>query len=321
MAVQTLTHSYDGPRWTVNQLIKQPAFVPNTIAKMVNDSNIADQLLRTGPNAAGGAVTFEQTLALYAGSEGEIVGEYAEYPMTDVPTRTQVAAYTTKKGLGFRFSEEIRTRNDTGRVQDAMKMVKDTLIAGKDKALLTAVLGNTGVQSFAAASAATTDGWYSNDATASKIKYDVARAIYKVTSQGVSGAQYSEKLGYKANTMIVHPQLSAMFIQNPEVAAMFQPGPTPASGTTSFTGLYPQKFLTLNLFESWRCPMDTVIICERKSMGFIATEWPLRGSPLKFDESTDTYTSYFKYRDLVVIDNPLAVCKITNIDGTANVAW
>jgi hypothetical protein len=321
MAVQTVTHSYDGPRWTVNQLIKNPTFVPNTIAKKVNDTNIADQLLRTGPSASGGAVAFEQTLALYAGSEGEIVAEYAEYPMTDAPMRTQVTAGTTKRGLGFRFSEEMRTRNDVGRVADVMKMVEDTLIAGKDKAYITAVLGNTSVQSFAAASAATVDGWYATDPTASKIKYDVARAIFKITSQGVSGAQYSEKLGYKADTMIVHPQVSSMFIQNPEVQGMFQPGPTPASQTTDFRGLYPLKFLTLDLFESWRCPIDTVIVCQRKAMGFISTEWPLKGTPLKFDESTDSYTSYFKYRDLVVIDNPLAVCKITNIDGTGNVAW
>lgn len=321
MAVETVTHSYDGPRWTVNQLIKKPTFVPNMIAKAVADTNIADQLLRTGPSADGGAVQYEQTLALYAGSEGEIVAEYGEYPMTDAPMRTQVTAGTTKRGLGFRFSEEMRTRNDVGRVQDTIKLVKDTLVAGKDKVYFTAVMNSTAVQSFAAASAATTDGWYATDPTASKIKYDVARAIYKITSQGVTGAQYSEKLGYKADTMIVHPQVSAMFIQNAEVAAMFQPGPTPAAGVTNFAGMYPQKFLTLNLFESWRCPIDTVIVCQRKAMGFISTEWPLRGTPLKYVEADDTYTSYFRYRDLVVIDNPLAVCKITNIDGTANVAW
>jgi hypothetical protein len=321
MAVQTVTHSYDGPKWTVNDLIKNPTFVPNAIAKSVRDSNIADQLLRTGPTAVGGAVSYEQTLALYAGSEGEIVAEYAEYPLTTAPMRTRMTAGTTKRGLGFQFSEEMRTRNDVGRVQDQMQMTRDTLVAGKDKALITAVLGNTSVQSFAASSGATTDGWYSLDPTVSKIKYDIARAMFKITSQGVSGAQYSEKLGYKANTMIMHPQVSAMFFSSPEVAAMWQPAPNPASKTSTFDGLQPSKFLTLDCFESWRCPIDTVIVCQRKAMGFISNEWALKGTPLKFDESNDTYTTYFKYRDLVVVDNPLAVCKITNIDGTANVAW
>lgn len=321
MAVQTVTHSYDGPKWTVNDLIKNPTFVPNQIAKSVKDTNIADQLLRTGPTAIGGAVAYETTLALYAGSEGEIVAEYAEYPMTDAPMRTRMTAGTTKKGLGFRFSEEMRTRNDVGRVQDVMQMVRDTLIAGKDKAYINAVLGNTSVQSFAASSAATTDGWYATDPTVSKIKYDIARAMFKITSQGVSGAQYSEKLGYRANTLVCHPQLSAMLIQSPEVAGMFQPAAAPTAKTVVFEGMYPTKFLTLDVFESWRCPQDTVIVCQRKAMGFISNEWVLKGTPLKFDESTDTYTSYFKYRDLVVVDNPLAVCKITNVDGSANVVW
>ena len=56
-------------------------------------------------------------------------------------------------------------------------------------------------------------------------------------------------------------------------------------------------------------------------MGFISKEWPLRGTPLKFNEADDTYTTYFRYRDLVAVDNPKAVAKITNIDGTANVTW
>ncbi len=321
MAVQTVTHSYDGPRWTVADLIKNPTFVPNQIAKSVKDSNIADQLLRTGPTAVGGAVAYETTLALYAGSEGEIVAEYAEYPMTDAPMRTRLTAGTTKKGLGFRFSEEMRTRNDVGRVQDVMEMVRDTLIAGKDKAYINAVLGNSSVQSFAATAAGTTDGWYATDPTVSKIKYDITRAMFKLTSQGVSGAQYSEKLGYKANTLVVHPQVSAMFIQSPEVSAMFQPAEAPTAKTVTFAGMYPTRFLTLDVFESWRCPADTAIVCQRKAMGFISNEWALKGTPLRFDESTDTWTSYFKYRDLVVVDNPLAVCKITNIDGSANVVW
>lgn len=321
MAVQGgISHSYDGPKWTVNQLIKNPVWVPNIVAKMVEDSNIAEWLLRPGPTAVGGAVAFEETLALYAGSEGEIVAEFGEYPMTDTPMRTAMTRATTKRGLGFRISEEMRTRNDVGRVNDEMSMVRDTLVNGRDRVFFNAVLTNTQVQSFASGSADTVNGWYSSNPLQSNIRADITRALFRIASQGVTGAQYSEKLGYKANSMIIHPQLSMMFMNSPEIEKMFDQN-VPATATIKFEGLLPKKFMNLDVFTSWRCPADTVIVCQRNAMGFISKEWPLRGTPLKYNESDDTYTSYFRYRDLVAMDNPKAVCKITNVDGTANVDW
>lgn len=320
MPPSTVTHSYDGPKWTVNQLIKNPVWVPNIVAKMVQDSNIAEWLLRTGPTAVGGAVAFEETMALYAGSEGEVVAEFGEYPMTDTPMRTPMTRATTKRGLGFRISEEMKTRNDVGRVQDEMRMVRDTLVNGRDRVFFDAVTTNPNIQSFAAASAATTDGWYSADPAVSKIRYDLTRAMFRISAQGVTGAQYQEKLGYKADTMICHPQLSAMFMSSPEIERMFDQN-SPATSTISFSGLLPKKFLNLDVMESWRCPRDTVFVVQRNAMGFISKEWPLRGTPLKFNEADDTYTSYFRYRDLVAVDNPKAVCKITNVDGIGNSDW
>jgi hypothetical protein len=325
MAVTGVTHSYDGPKWTVNQLVKQPTWVPNIVAKMVQDSNIAEWLLRTGPTAVGGAVAYEETMALYAGSEGEIVAEFGEYPMTETSMRTPVTRATTKRGVGMRISEEMRTRNDVGRVQDEMRMVRDTLVNGRDKVFFDAILANPNVHSTPAAAVSgtpsdATNGWYSPVAANSKIKEDVSRAIFRIASQGVTGAQYSEKLGYRADTLIIHPQVASMLLFSPEVAEVFEKE-LPASSTISFTGLMPKKFLTLDVFTSWRCPSNLAIVCQRKAMGFISKEWPLRGTPLKFNEADDTYTSYFRYRDLLAVDNPKAVAKITNIDGSGDVVW
>lgn len=320
MAITTVTHSSDGPKWTVNQLIKNPVFVPNLIQKMVLDNNIAEWLLRTGPTAIGGAVAFEEATALYAGSEGEIVAEFGEYPMTDTPMRTPMTRATTKRGVGFRLSEEMKTRNDVGRVQDEMKMVRDTLVNGRDKVFFNAVMNNSNIQTFAAAATAVADGWYSADPAVSKIRQDITKAIFKIASQGVTNAANSEKLGYDADTLIVHPQVAAMFFNSPEIEKVFDQR-APATASISFSGLLPNKFLNLDVFKSWRCPPTTAIVCQRNAMGFISKEWPLRGTPLKFNEADDTYTSYFRYRDLVAIDNPKAVCTITNIDGSGTVDW
>lgn len=319
MAVVPVGHSYDGPKWTVNQLVKNPTFVPNMMTKMVKDANIAEWLLRDGPTAVGGAVTFEETMALYAGSEGEIVAEFGEYPGTEAPMRTPVVAATTKHGVHLKISEEMVTRNDVGRVQDELRMVRDTLVNGRDKIFFNAVMSGN-VQTMASASAAAVDGWYAVDPLVSKIRNDIAHACYKIASQGVTGAQYSEKLGYKADTLIIHPQVAAAFIDSEEVNKVFQASPL-ASQALRYTGLLPTKFMTLDVFTSWRCPITTAIVAQRGIMGFISKEWPLSGTPMRKDEDTDSYRSNFRYRDLVALDNPKAVCFITNIDGSGTVTW
>lgn len=306
MAVQTLGLSYDGPKWTVNQLIKQPTFVPNTIMKMVKDANIADWLLRDGPTAAGGSVAFEETVALYALTEGEIVAEFGEYPGTQASVSTPAVRSTTKKGVHFKISEEMRTRNDTGRVADEMRKVRDTLVNGRDKALINAVTSNANVQSFTP-----TGSWLAGSTT---IIGDIAKAMYMISSVPTSGAQYSETLNYTPDTLIIHPSYTPMFIDNANINAIFAGSPL-ADQQLRYTGKLPKKFMSLDIMTSFRCPADRAIVCQRGAMGFISTEWPLSGTPLRKDEDTDSYRSNFRYRDVMVVDNPKAVCYILGIDA------
>lgn len=307
-----LSHSFDGPKWTVAQLVKKPAWVPSLVTKLVEDSNIAEWLLRDGPTAAGGAVAFEEVVALYADTEGEVVAEYGEYPGASVPQRTPVTRATTKRGVHLRFSEEMVSRNDTGRAKDEMESVRRTLVHGRDKIFFNAVLNNPGVLSIVASNDAG-PGWVGANTT---VRADIAEAEYQIASQGAQGVQYSEKLGYQADTLIIHPMIATSFIDNDEVNRIFAGSPL-ASQQLRYTGLMPRKFMNLDVMMSWRCPTTTAIVCQRKYMGFISKEWPLRGTPLKYNEDNDSYRSNFRYRDLVAIDNPKAVCFITNIDDGA----
>lgn len=308
MAVQPYGMSYDGPRWTVNQLIKNPTWVPNAIMKMVRDNNIADWLLRTGPSASSGSVAFEETVALYANSEGETVAEFGEYPLADSSVSTPGVRSTTKKGVGLVISEEMRTRNDTGRVQDAMNKVRDTLVLGRDKAMINAILANANVQTL------TTPGtlW---DSSSTTIISNIAQAMYLIASVPVSGAQYSEYIGYQADTLIIHPSYTPVFIDNDEINNIFAGSPL-ADQQLRYTGKLPKKFMTLDVMTSFRCPVDRAIVCQRGAMGFISTEWPLSGTPLEKRPDNDSYRSNFRYRDVMVVDNPKAVCFITGINAS-----
>lgn len=307
MAIQPYGLSYDGPRWTVNQLIKNPTWVPNTIMKMVNDSNIADWLLRKGPVADSGSVAFEETVALYANSEGETVAEFGEYPGAAASVSTPGVRSTTKKGVHFQISEEMLTRNDTGRVADEMEKVRATLVNGRDKAFINAILANPNVLTHA------TTGTQWNSASTT-ILSDIAQAMYNISSQDVSGAQYSEKIGYQADTLIIHPSYQVQFMDNDEINNVFAGSPM-ADQQLRYTGKLPKKLLTLDVMTSWRCPIDKAIVAQRGAMGFISVEWPLSGTPLRKREDNDSYRSNFRYRDVMVVDNPKAVCFITGINA------
>ncbi len=301
--------SLDSPKWSVSDLIKRPSLVPQIITKAVNDNNIADYLLREGPVATGGAVAYEVARALYAEDTPDIVEEVGEIPMTTGTGKTPAVRQTVKRGIGFKLSKEMVTRDDKGRVKDEIQQVKNNIELGRDRALINTVLNNPDVLTGAAGNSS--GGWLSGSTS---IISDVANAIFQVSSQQFPGALDEERAGYHVDFMLIHPSLEAGLIDNPEVNNLFQQSPL-ASQQPRLSGSLPRKFLNLDVIMSWRVPMDKVIFGQRKAMGFISKEWPLTGSPLEYVRREETYTSYFSYRELVAIDNPKSVFVLTGVDA------
>jgi hypothetical protein len=302
--------SLDGPKWTVSHLVKNPMWVPQIVTRLVQDSNPAEWLLREGPTAVGGAVAFEEVQALYAVDTPDIVEEFGEIPMTTGTGRTPAIRQTVKRGIGFKLSEEMVSRNDKGRVKDEIEQIRRNIVLGRERALINAVLNHPGVLTGAAGNAGT-GGWLTGT---SSVISDVANATYEIASQEGPGALDEEKLGYDADIMIIHPSLEAGLIDNEEVNRIFAGSPL-ANQQLRIQGQLPRQFLNLTVMKSWRCPADKVVFAQRKAMGFISKEWPLRGSPLKRNDAEETYTSYFSYRELVAIDNPKSVFVLTGVNA------
>jgi hypothetical protein len=306
--------SYDGPKWTVSQLVKSPTRVPNLVKNMVQDSVLADWVLRKGPHAAGGAVVYEQQVALYAANGAEIVAEFGEIPMTESPMTLPITAATTKRGLGFKISKEMETRNDVGRVADELRMVRNAFSITWDKIFINAITQNPGILT-AVASNLGSGGWGGTGATAG-IRKDVANAVYTVQSQAATGAQNQDKLGYQPDTLIIHPSTAALFIDSNEVNSIFTASPLASQGLR-YTGLMPKKFMNLDVMQSWRLSPNWAIICQRNTMGFISDEWPLDVTPLRYDEDTQSYRSNITRRSLVAIDNPGSILLVNGVQGTS----
>lgn len=306
--------SYDGPNWTVSQLVKSPTRVPNLVRQMVQDSILADWVLRKGPVASGGSVVYENQVALYAANGAEIVAEFGEIPGVETPMTLPVTAATTKRGLSVRISKEMETRNDVGRVADELRMVRNAFSVTWDKIFINAITQNPGILT-AVASNLGSGGWAGTGATAG-IRKDIANAVYTVQSQAASGAQNQDKIGYMPDTMVIHPSMAALFIDSNEVNQVFQASPL-ASQQLRYTGLMPKKFMNLDVMQSWRVSPNWALIFQRNYMGFISDEWPLDVTPLRYNEDNQSYRSNITRRSLVAIDNPKSIILVNGVQGTS----
>jgi hypothetical protein len=302
-------HSYDGSKYTVNDLIKAPKRVPNLVRSLVQDNDISPWMLRTGPTADGGAVVFEENVALYARDDAEVVAEFGEIPMTSSDMTVPTSRATTKRGLGLKISKEMVTRNDTGRVQEEIRKVRDKIVRGRERRFFQTIMA---ADANLVPASNVTGGWLSGANTG--IIKDLTTAMYAITNQAPQGALENEKLGYTPDTLVIHPSYQYSLIDNAELNNIFAGSPL-ASQQLRYTGKLPKKFLNLDVLMSWSVPVTTAIVAQRKALGFISTEWPLNGSPLEYERSTESYTTYFSYRDVVVIDNPKAVAFIQGIDS------
>jgi hypothetical protein len=278
------------------------------------DSVLADWVLRKGPVATGGSVLYENQIALYAANGAEIVAEFGEIPMVESPMTLPVTAATTKRGLGFKISKEMETRNDVGRVADELRMVRNVFSVTWDKVFINAITQNPGILT-AVASNLASGGW-AGTGTSAGIRKDIANAVYTIQSQAAIGAQNQDKLGYEPDTLIIHPSMAALFIDSDEVNKVFVGSPL-ADEQLRYTGKMPKKFLNLDVMKSWRLSPNWAIVCQRNTMGFISDEWPLDVTPMRYNEDEQSYRSNITRRSLVAIDNPLSICLINGVQGTA----
>lgn len=308
-------HSYDGPSWTVSQLVKAPTRIPSIVVQAVKDNLIADLLLRQGPPAAGGAVQYEERVIFSSDRSAEIIAEFGEIPTTQSGMTLPMMAATQKRGIGVKVSKEMETRNDVGRVSDEIGYARDEMINAWNKVFFAAVNNNANVLTLAAQNTAGT-GWYGSDPAVTRIRSDIAKVMLQMANQTVQGAQNNDRYGFKPDTMVIHPTMGANFVDNEEVNKIFMNSPA-TTISPRFTLAHPQKFgQTLDVIESWEINPDQVMFCQRKKMGFISDEWPLNGSPTKYTEREQSYATYFTRRSLVAIDNPKSVLILTGVGST-----
>jgi hypothetical protein len=296
--------SLDGPRITVDTLLKDPLVIPELILDMTKYGFIVDTVLRQAGLALSGAVRFAESTPLYADDVPEIRAEFAEVPVVPTSVGIPRMVATHERAMAILVSDEMRRRRLIDPVNQQLAQVKNTMEFSWNTAFFSAVTANASIQTLAVS-----NPWATSNAT---IRGDIANAVSLIeTAQITSSLGFQQPLGFTADTMLINYSTKNTLLQSSSFAAPYI-GDL-ASENLQYTGKLPNQIFNLDVLLSHQIPLGNAIVMQRKRCGFIADELPLTATPLYRDESRKCSRCDVQRSSAVGIDQPLSIVLISGI--------
>lgn len=126
--------SYDGPRITVDDYLKDPLRIPALVLDIMANEFIVETVLRNAGANQSGAVRYEKSVPLYANSDTNIRAEFAEVPAATGSVGEILVAYSYERALAITVSDEMRRRQVVDPVNRQLTQVKNTMVRSWNKA-------------------------------------------------------------------------------------------------------------------------------------------------------------------------------------------
>lgn len=296
--------SLDGPRITVDALLKDPLVIPALILDMTQNEFIVDAVLRQGGMATSGAVRYSESTPLYADDTPEIRAEFAEVPVVPTSVGIPRVVFAHERAMAIMVSDEMRRRQAIDPVTRQLMQVKNTMTYSWNSAFYSAVIANAGIQTLAVS-----NPWASSNAT---IRGDIANAVYLVENASISSnLGISQWLGFEADTMIINHGTKNTLLQSSSFAAPYI-GDI-ASENLQYTGVLPNKIFNLDVLVSRQVPAGNAIVMQRQRCGFVADELPFTAGPLYRNEERKSWRSDTQRASALGLDQPLAIVLLSGV--------
>jgi hypothetical protein len=296
--------SLDGPRITVDALLKDPLNIPALILDMTKNRFIVDAVLRPGGLAESGAVRYWESTPLYADDTPEIRAEFAEVPVVPTSTGIPKVVFAHERAMAIMVSDEMRRRRVVDPVNMQLQQVQNTMVYSWNTAFFSVVTSNASVQTLAVA-----NPWASSNAT---IRADIANAVSLIETANISSSiGFQQPLGFEADTMIIGYGTKNTLMQSSSFAAPYI-GDI-ASENLQYTGVLPNKIFNLDVLLTHQMPSGNAIIMQRGRAGFMADELPMQASPLYRQESRKAFRSDVQRAAATGLDQPLSVVVISGV--------
>lgn len=275
MPAQTIVSRQDGPRLTVAGMMKSPTLIPKRIITMLNQAFLVDTVLRNGSDTNSGVVLYFETTPLFANDNPAVLDDFAQIPTTNGTLGTPKIVRVVRRALGLRVSKTMLDRNSTDMVNVQIEQIRNTMVRAWEDAFFSALIANPSLGTM------TTDTVWSSASSHIRKDVNAARFVIKNASSDGNGQNGSNKLQFKADTLILSTVTETDFLNSDEVNSVFRY--TLAASNLLYTGTMVNKFLDLDVVTSWR--LDTyafgcAIVCQRNVVGFISDERPLGSTPM-----------------------------------------
>lgn len=297
-------HSYlDGPRLTVDTLLKDPGKIPALVFSMSDQMFLADALLRQAGPVGGGAIEYFSSTPFYSDSNAATRAEFAEVPVAQGSYGAPNVAYVSERALAILVSDEMRRRMNIDPVTVQLQQVRNTLVQSWDQTFVNLVTSNTSnVVSGSQWGAAT---------TGSAIRADIVAAMKLIATAKAPGQNTS--FGFKADTMVVGQGQQFNLVRQDDFNKPFVGNI--ASENLQYTGKLPNKIMGLDVVVSRVLSDNQVLLMERKRCGFIADELPLQTSAMYRDEPRKTFRCDVQRASAMGLDQPLSMAVINVTPG------
>lgn len=306
MATQKVVSVQDGPRVTVAAMVKNPTVIPARVISDLQQQFIVDALLRKLPSTDSGMVQYDESTPLFADGDAEVVEEFGEIPTIGGRLGARKVAFTVKRALAILVSQEMVNRNNVDRVNKQIKQVRNTMVRTWETQFLLALLNHPDVEEYPVAAP-----W---DDPLAKMRMDLSEAALLI-EDAAPADDLDNYYGFEADTVVIGKRTKADLIQSDDFNKVFRQSPL-ADKAPEYKGTLPGEFYGYQFLvsrEMDRLAPGKAILLEKKTVGGISDERPLRATPLYEDKPRETWRSDTVRQSAIVIDQPKAAVILSGL--------
>lgn len=285
----------DGPQLTVNEMMKDPLFIPALILTDIAQLFVAEDILRPAGGGTGnaGTVVYYESTPLYSDTASEYVEEYGEIPVASGSRGIPHVARARRKGLGVVVSQDMRDDNDIDALNVQIQQVRNTFVRDFDSIFMNGLLTNASIHTRAVGTA-----W----ATSTHIRRDVLSGVKDVTD---------EKRGDVPDTLVINPSSRIDLMASGEIQQVYVGNV--ADQNPMISGKLSFQFAGLDVWQSYQVPTGQAFITQRKKVGGYFDARPLGATPMYQHNPTETWRTDVTRRSALFIDQPLTSTTLTGI--------
>lgn len=315
MGVNHLTSAFGGDTLTVDEMVRDPLYIPERVLENLDGAFLEEALFRNG-GTNDGVVAYREAAAPYLNDNSEEVAEFAEIPVSDLNRGKLKSIIGVKTALAIRVSWEMQRFNKIDLLTLQTTALQNTMIEnGVNSAL--AAFDNANIPTLGVGI-----NWEDNAAEPMRDIRQAKRLISLAKSDKPADEPDAPErlMGYRPDIIVLNEATLDLALFHDNVQKFYNGNA--AVENPVYQGIQPSTLGGLRVVTSAFIPEGDCYIMQSGTAGFVSEAEPLTLTPLYSESGENGFggsrmshrVDAFRHR-VVAIDNPKAVVKLTGIEA------